>query len=153
MTGWYLCVKEALLERGWYLNSDPNSPFSDLKWTLRSVDINQETLQPWQLTNHFMKNVAITTKAGLIKSLRSLVWFADAAMHDIIPRAYDLSNAPEMHVFIDDFRSEHDDVLLLGHDDDDEDDDARADVSRRCGYCEWCIRRPLDSALLRMTSS
>ena len=62
MTGWYPCVKQALLDRGWYYNSDPTSPYFDLKWTLRSIDVSQETLQPHQLTNHFLKNVAITTK-------------------------------------------------------------------------------------------
>ena len=41
MTGWYPCVKQALLDRGWYFNSDPDSPFADLKWTLRSIDVNQ----------------------------------------------------------------------------------------------------------------
>ena len=41
MTGWYPCVKNALLERGWYFNSDHDSPFADLKWTLKSVDVNQ----------------------------------------------------------------------------------------------------------------
>jgi hypothetical protein len=66
MTGWYPCVKQALIDRGWYFNSDPASPFCHLKWTLRSIDVNQDTLQSWQLTNHYLKNVAITTKAGLI---------------------------------------------------------------------------------------
>jgi hypothetical protein len=68
MTGWYPCVKQAFLDRGWYFNSDPTSPFCHLKWTLRSIDVNQDTLQSWQLTNHYLKNVAITTKAGLFIS-------------------------------------------------------------------------------------
>ena len=62
MTGWYPCVKQALIDRGWHFNPDPASPYFDLKWTLRSVDVAQETLLPNQLTNHFLKNVAITTK-------------------------------------------------------------------------------------------
>ena len=45
MTGWYPCVKEALLERGWYINSDADSPYWDLKWTLRSLEVNQDQLQ------------------------------------------------------------------------------------------------------------
>jgi hypothetical protein len=106
MTGWYPCVKEALLARGWYFNSDPTSPYFNLKWTLRSLEVSQETLQPWQLTNHYLKNVAITTKAGLIKSLQSLVWTADVEANDILPRGYDLSNNLEMQAFLDDFRSQ-----------------------------------------------
>lgn len=112
MTGWYPCVKEALLARGWYFNSDNTSPFFNLKWTLRSLDVLQETLQPWQLTNHYLKNVAITTKAGLIKSLQSLVWTADVEANDIIPRGYDLSNNLEMQAFLDDFRSQKAESVL-----------------------------------------
>ena len=107
MTGWYPCVKQALLDRGWFQNTDPNSPFFDLKWTLRSLECDQDTLQSWQLTNHFMKNIAITTKVGLIKSLRNLVWLADVHTNDVIPRGYDLSINNEMQTFIDDFRCQH----------------------------------------------
>lgn len=107
MTGWYPCVKQALLDRGWYFNSDPASPYFDLKWTLRSLECDQDALQSWQLTNHFMKNIAITTKVGLIKSLRSLIWLADVHTNDVIPRGYDLSVNSEMQAFIDDFRCQH----------------------------------------------
>lgn len=114
MTGWYPCVKEALLKRGWVFNSDPLSPYFDLKWTLRSSDIGLETLQPWQLTNHFLKNIAITTKAGLIKSLQQLVWQADVPPDDIIPRAYDLTNVSDLHAFVADFRLQKAEGMLKG---------------------------------------
>jgi tubulin monoglycylase TTLL3/8 len=104
MTGWYPCVKDALIQRGWFYNPDALSPFFDLKWTLRSSDIGLDSLQPWQLTNHFLKNIAITTKAGLIKCLQQLVWHADVCPDDIIPRAYDLSSLLELHAFVADFR-------------------------------------------------
>lgn len=106
MTGWYPCVKQALLDRGWFFNADPVSPYFHLKWTLRSLDVNHESLQSWQLINHFMKNIAITTKCGLIKSLQSLKWMADVDCNDIIPRAYDLSVQHDIQGFLDDFRSE-----------------------------------------------
>ena len=112
MTGWYPCVKQALLDRGWFFNNDPTSPHCDLKWTLRSIDISQETLLPWQLTNHFLKNVAITTKVGLLKSLKSCVWLADVSVNDIIPRGYDLSNPQEAQAFIDDFRCQKAESIL-----------------------------------------
>jgi tubulin monoglycylase TTLL3/8 len=70
----------------------------------RSIDVDTDTLQPWQLTNHFLKNVAITTKIGLLKSLQSVTWLADVSVNEIIPRGYDLSNPMEMQAFIDDFR-------------------------------------------------
>lgn len=112
MTGWYPCVKQALLDRGWYFNPESSSPYCDMKWTLRSSDVSQETLQPWQLTNHFLKNVAITTKVGLLKSLRQLVWIADTHPREIIPRGYDLSNPQETQEFIDDFRLQKAECLL-----------------------------------------
>lgn len=112
MTGWYPCVKDALIERGWVENPDRDSPFADLKWTLRSIDVNKETLQPWQLTNHFMKNMAITTKAGLIKSLSTLTDVADVHANDIIPRGYDLSAPAQMRAFIDDFRCQQAEIVL-----------------------------------------
>jgi hypothetical protein len=31
MTGWYPCVKQALLDRGWFYNPDATSPYFDLK--------------------------------------------------------------------------------------------------------------------------
>lgn len=114
MTGWYPCVKSALLERGWYFNPDSASPFFDLKWTLRSSDIGLESLQSFQLTNHFLKNIALTTKVGLLKSLQQLVWLADVSPNDIIPRGYDLTNAHEIQEYIDDFRIQQAHGILLG---------------------------------------
>ena len=61
-----------------------------------------------------MKNVAITTKVGLLKSLRSLNWLADVGCNDVIPRGYDLSNDGEMQAFIDDYRVQHAELLLKG---------------------------------------
>ncbi|CAM9846017.1 unnamed protein product, partial [Choristocarpus tenellus] len=55
MTGWYPCVKKALLDRGWVQNHDRESPFFDLKWTLHSQDIRTTDIQPWQFCNHFFK--------------------------------------------------------------------------------------------------
>ncbi|KAH8054962.1 hypothetical protein JL722_8375 [Aureococcus anophagefferens] len=83
---------------------DTKSEYFDLKWTLRSNELNQRDLKPWQLTNHFLKNTAITTKAGLTKSLRGLHWFADASSEEIYPRAHDLSNGTSFRQFLDDFR-------------------------------------------------
>ncbi|CAM9254394.1 unnamed protein product [Scytosiphon promiscuus] len=103
MTGWYPCVKEALIERGWVQNTDRDSPFFDLKWTLHSQDIRTTDIEPWQLCNHFFKNVAITTKAGLLGNLRNLKWFADCDCGDILPRGYDLSVETDVLAFLDDY--------------------------------------------------
>jgi tubulin monoglycylase TTLL3/8 len=103
MTGWYPCVKEELLERGWFFNEDRESPFFDLKWTLRSTDV-KNNIQPFQLTNHFLKNTAITTKIGLMKSMRNLTWFAAETEDAIFPRGYDLKHPTELAMFMDDYR-------------------------------------------------
>ena len=104
MTGWYPCVKDDLLERGWFFNEDRDSPFFDLKWTLRSTDVKPGSFQPHQLTNHFLKNTAITTKVGLMKSLRNLTWFASDTEDSIFPRAYDLKHLGDLAAFMDDYR-------------------------------------------------
>ena len=104
LTGWYPCVKEALLSRGWHFNPDRESFFFDLKWTLKSNELKQEQLQPWQLTNHFLKNTAITTKVGLLKSLRELSWLAPVNPDAIYPRSYDLNSNTDMQSFLDDYR-------------------------------------------------
>jgi len=104
LTGWYPCIKEALLARGWFFNPDRESFFFDLKWTLKSNELKQDQLQPWQLTNHFLKNTAITTKVGLLKSIRQLSWFTSVHPDAIFPRSYDLNNADDMQTFLDDYR-------------------------------------------------
>ena len=103
---------KALLDRGWYCNPDPQSPYFDLKWSLRSCEVSLDVLQPWQLTNHFHKNGAITTKVGLLRSLQSLVWFADVSPNDIIPRGYDLTNPQETLIFMDDFACQQAENIL-----------------------------------------
>ena len=44
-----------------------------------------EHLQPWQLTNHFMKNVAITTKVGRRDRLSNRSWHDEVECDDIFP--------------------------------------------------------------------
>ncbi|CAM9990780.1 unnamed protein product, partial [Discosporangium mesarthrocarpum] len=106
LTGWYPCVKKALLDRGWVQNNDRDSPFFDLKWTLHSQDIRATGIKPWQLCNHFFKNVAITTKAGLLGNLRNLKWFANTDSKEVFPRGYNLSIETDMQAsgaFLDDY--------------------------------------------------
>jgi hypothetical protein len=102
MTGWYPSVKEGLEARNWIQNTDRDSPYFDLKWTLYSGDA-AKSLQPWQMCNHFNKSTAVTTKAGLLTSLRQLRWFANADSDDIIPRSYDLGSPEDVALFADDF--------------------------------------------------
>ncbi|CAN0064185.1 unnamed protein product, partial [Phaeothamnion confervicola] len=112
LTGWYPCVREALLARGWHENPSRDSPFFDLKWTLHSSEVKATDLSPGQAFNHFLKNVAVTTKAGLLSHLRSLRWFADADVDDVFPRAYDLSLRADAIAFVEDFQATAAEALL-----------------------------------------
>lgn len=86
--------------------------YFDLKWSNKTMDIEHDVLQPWQLTNHFTNNVTMTTKAGLIRSLESLKWTSDMVSNDILPRAYDLSIADEVEEFVSDFQCQRAEGVL-----------------------------------------
>lgn len=106
LTGCYPALKQALESRGWYYNSDPTSPFFDLKWTLKSDDLkSMKQLSKDQYINHFGQNTAITTKSGLMSNLKRLHWFEDTDVRTLFPRAYDLTLVTEIRAFQDDFRT------------------------------------------------
>ena len=91
VSGGYGFLKKALRKRGWVENKDPDSPCFDLKWTLRSKDIDHNALKPGQLVNHFPKASAITTKVGLMHNLKNLIWFNNIDIETFYPRCYDLA--------------------------------------------------------------
>ena len=49
VTGWYPAMKTALEKRGWYHNDDRESPYFDLKWTLKSDNLKGLNLEPSQV--------------------------------------------------------------------------------------------------------
>eukprot|EP00937_MAST-01D_sp_MAST-1D-sp2_P005140 g5140.t1 len=102
ITGWYPVVKEDLLRRGWFHNTDRESPFWDFKWTMHSQDANNVTDES-QFINHFGRNVAITTKNGLVRNLRSLVWHQNVDASAFFPRCYILNLDEDMFNFRQDF--------------------------------------------------
>lgn len=104
MTGWYPNVREALFRRGWRQNPDRESEHYDMKWSLRSKEIEHDKLRPAQLANHFKRATSLTTKVGLMHSLRSLAWFEAADIDTFFPRCYDLSEPGDYECFVDEFR-------------------------------------------------
>ncbi|CAG9466883.1 unnamed protein product [Pedinophyceae sp. YPF-701] len=97
-------IKTALLERGWVENTDPCSAFYHLCWSMKSSAINYDHLQPFQIVNHFKDAGTITTKAGLIHTLRDSSWYASKPSSSYFPRAYDLSDESDAAAFTVDFR-------------------------------------------------
>lgn len=99
-TGGYPDIKKALKKRGWVQNKDHESPCFDLKWVLKSKDINHNTLNDSQLVNHFNKAAAITTKVGLCHNLKNLIWFNNVDIDTFYPRCFDLAIQEELEDFI-----------------------------------------------------
>lgn len=104
MTGWYPVIRAELEARGWFYNPEKNSPFFDLKWSLKSDDLKGCKLEKYQYVNHFFQNTAITTKVGLLHNLRNLVWHQSFDVDTLFPRAYDLNEPRDMETFVQDFR-------------------------------------------------
>jgi len=91
VSGGYGFLKKSLRKRGWVENKDVNSPCFDFKWTLKSNDIDHNALTNDQLVNHFPKASTITTKVGLMHSLKNLIWFNNVDIETFYPRCYDLA--------------------------------------------------------------
>lgn len=104
-TGGYPDIKRALKQRGWVENKDPNSPCFDLKWTLKTKDIDHGTLMDSQLVNHFTKATAITTKVGLAHNLKNLIWFNNVDIDTFYPRCFDLAVGDDLDDFVEEFKA------------------------------------------------
>jgi len=103
MDGSFPGVRDALLDRGWAEHKEIESMCFDLKWTIKTGDIDFQRLMPSQIVNHFKKNRAVTTKVGLSKSLRALQWFEEVDADSFFPRSYDLDDLEDVHTFVEDF--------------------------------------------------
>ena len=103
--GGYGDLKRALKRRGWVENKDHSSPCFDLKWTLKGKDLDHSQLTDGQIVNHFTKNAAITTKAGLCHNLKNLIWFNNIDIDTFFPRAFDLADPGELEDFKEEFKA------------------------------------------------
>jgi len=54
--------------------------------------------------NHFEKNASITTKIGLCKNIRSLVWFENVDINTFFPRCFDMNDFDDIEKFTDEFK-------------------------------------------------
>lgn len=103
--GGYGDVKRALKKRGWVENKDKDSICFDLKWTLKTKDIDTNQLLPYQIVNHFIKATSITTKVGLTHSLKNLIWFNNIDVDTFYPRCFDMGLPEEADDFIQEFKA------------------------------------------------
>lgn len=81
-------------------NEDASSLFYDLKWTTKVNDVNFDTLKPHQLVNHFNNNACLTSKYGICKSLRSIMFSEALDVDAFFPKAFDISDLHDFENFL-----------------------------------------------------
>lgn len=101
----YPDIKEALEERGWIENTDYDSPCYHLKFSLKCKDIDYNQLEPYQLVNHFEKATNITTKSGLCKSIKNMVWSCHQDPDSCFPKCFDTADDGEFEAFVSYYKS------------------------------------------------
>ena len=90
----------AVAGRGWALSKRGVAP--SFAWTVSDTDVDWQSIAATQCVNHFQCVGQLTTKAGLVATLRDLHWWSPADQRKFFPRSYVL---PEDNcAFIVDFR-------------------------------------------------
>lgn len=56
------------------------------------------------MINHFSNNGCLTTKAGLCRSLRSMIYNQSIDVFEFYPRCYDLSDLSELENFVENYK-------------------------------------------------
>lgn len=95
----YPDIKNALLDRGWIENADYDSVCYHLKYSLKGKDIAYDHLQNYQLVNHFEKASNITTKSGLCKSMKNMIWCCHETSDSFFPKCFDTADDSEYETF------------------------------------------------------
>lgn len=122
--GEYPDVKNSLLSRGYIevVEPDLNTHSSNDKenkilkenrtynfdninfiFTLYGKDVKPETLDSFQLVNHYKKTASITRKVELMRNIRNLV-YRGIDVDSFFPRCYDLSEKVDFEDFLDDYK-------------------------------------------------
>lgn len=63
------------------------------------------TIQDHQICNHFDESGTITTKVGLCKNLKNLIWFSNVDIDTFYPRCVDVSEPEDREDFISEFQA------------------------------------------------
>ena len=62
-------------------------------------------MQDHQICNHFDESGSITTKVGLCKNLKNLIWFSNVDIDTFYPRCVDVSETSDKEDFISEFKA------------------------------------------------
>jgi tubulin monoglycylase TTLL3/8 len=69
-------------------------------------------LKDFQKVNHFEKNTSITTKIGLCRNLRNLIWFENVDIDTFYPRCFDLNDPDDIENFAEEFKTTKAEAIL-----------------------------------------
>lgn len=100
--GLYPDLKETLIQRGWVENKDPTSTFFDFCWAGTAKFPN--TLQDWQITNHFPRNVEISAKWNFCENLKKAKNSLKITSIGFFPRCFKYTGR-DMNEFEDHFKA------------------------------------------------
>ena len=92
--GCYSDFIQILLQKNWSKNTSDRWKRkipSSLIWTINERDINFDTLQPWQIVNHFNGINELTTKMGFCTLLQESQWIG-VNSKVIAPRCYNIGD-------------------------------------------------------------
>lgn len=66
-----------------------------MKWTTKVSDLSFESLKHNQIVNHFNNNACLTSKYGICKSLRSVMYSDEIDVDRFFPKAFDLTDCSD----------------------------------------------------------
>lgn len=105
LVGWFPAVQAALESRGWKHNTDRESTFWDLKWATKAAECKHSQLTKAQRCNHFAKATALSTKVGLLWTMRNMINHCGVHSDIVFPRCFDLNSPHDTQDFLDDYRT------------------------------------------------
>lgn len=67
--------------------------------------MNYDALTPSQWVNHFDRGTSVTTKAGLARNIRNLIWYENDDIDQFYSRCYDINDIQELDDFLEEFQA------------------------------------------------
>mmetsp|Transcript_73543 Transcript_73543/g.161077 ORF Transcript_73543/g.161077 Transcript_73543/m.161077 type:complete len:808 (-) Transcript_73543:154-2577(-) len=105
-------LRDELLAKGWFQNTDMRSTVFDLKWSSSNGDVSWGQLTPSQILNTLEDDTCLTTKYGLTRTLRHAKRMVGVSSETFYPRAFCLQDPTERMGFMADFRLSKAEAIL-----------------------------------------